>query len=352
MTKDTQTADVRIRSMGRAGHITLNRPSALNALTADMSVTIENALDTWREDTFIDLIILDAEEPKAFCAGGDIAYLYANGNAGKFELGRAFWRQEYRLNQKIATYPKPVVVFMQGFTMGGGVGLAGHASHRIVGESSKVAMPECGIGMIPDVGGSFILARAPGQTGAYLGLTGTRMEAEDAIYATFADHFVPETDWESLKSVLAENADVGDISDMARTARGGFLKQNQNEIHELFSGQSPAEIHQALSESGTDFAQSAAKKLVKGAPLALACALRTIRAARDGDLSDALAREFRFSYRSQDQGDFIEGIRAQIIDRDFTPKWLHATLDVPKEDVKNMLADLGPHEWTATGDAA
>ncbi|RBW42596.1 enoyl-CoA hydratase/isomerase family protein [Loktanella sp. D2R18] len=350
--KGTESADILIRKTGRAGHITLNRPDALNALTADMSVAIEAALDDWRADASVELIILDAAGPKAFCAGGDIADLYAQGTAGEYGFGHAFWKQEYRLNLKIATFPKPVVVFMQGFTMGGGVGLAGHASHRIVGESSKIAMPECGIGLIPDVGGSFILARAPGQVGVYLGLTGTRMEAEDAIYATFADHFVPEADWDRLKSALAENANVADITDMAQPARGGVLYQNQSEIDALFAGQTPAEIQNTLAASETEFAQSAAKKLGKGAPLALACALATIRAGREGDLSDALAREYRFSYRSQDQGDFIEGIRAQIIDRDFTPKWRHATLDVPLDDVNSMLADLGPHEWTATGDAA
>ncbi len=344
------TNDILIRKSGRAGHITLNRPTALNALTGEMSVAIEDALDAWRSDDAVELVILDAEGPKAFCAGGDIAKLYAKGCAGEYEFGRAFWRQEYHLNLKIATYPKPVVVFVQGFTMGGGVGLAGHASHRIVGDSSKIAMPECGIGLIPDVGGSYLLGRAPGETGVYLGLTGARMEAEDAIYAGFSDHYLPEDAWDDLKSTLLQNGDIAAIDALAQPATGGTLAAFQPEIDRLFSGTSLLDIHSALAADDTGFSQAAAKKLTKGAPLALACALRSIRAARGGTLAGALTQEFRFSYRSQEKGDFIEGIRAQIIDRDFTPKWKHETLDVPEHDITDMLADLGPNDWTPTGD--
>lgn len=344
------TDDILIRKSGRAGHITLNRPSALNALTAEMSVAVEYALDAWRDDDAVELVILDAEGPKAFCAGGDIADLYEKGRAGEYEFGRAFWHQEYRMNLKVATYPKPVVVFMQGFTMGGGVGLAGHASHRIVGDSSKIAMPECGIGLIPDVGGSYLLGQANGETGVYLGLTGTRMEAEDAIYAGFADHYLPEDTWDDLKSTLIQNGDVSAVKAAAQQPTGGTLTTLQSDIDRLFSAATVPSIHHALAEDETGFAQAVSKKLAKGSPLAMACALQTIRAARDGTLADALTREFRFSYRSQEHGDFIEGIRAQIIDRDFTPKWKHETLDVPEQDITNMLADLGPLDWTPTGD--
>ncbi len=344
------TEDILIRKSGRGGHITLNRPDALNALTADMSIAIEGALDDWRADDAVDLVILDATGPKAFCAGGDIAKLYAKGSAGEYDFGRAFWRQEYRLNLKIATYTKPVVVFMQGFTMGGGVGLAGHASHRIVGDSSKIAMPECGIGLIPDVGGSYLLGRATGETGVYLGLTGTRMEAEDAIYATFADHYICEVAWDDLKSTLLQSGDVSAVKAAAQRPKGGGLAALQPDIDRLFSADTVPAIHQSLAKEDTDFAQAALKKLAKGAPLALACALQTIRAARRGTLAEALTREFRFSYRSQAQGDFIEGIRAQIIDRDFSPKWRHKGFDVPQHEITEMLADLGPFDWTPTGD--
>ncbi|SFR60854.1 Enoyl-CoA hydratase/carnithine racemase [Yoonia tamlensis] len=344
------TNDVLIRKSGRAGRITLNRHDALNALAAAMAAAIENALDAWRDDDAVKVVILDAKGQKAFCAGGDIAELYANACAGEYDFGRTFWRQEYGLNLKIATYPKPVIVFMQGFTMGGGVGLAGHASHRIVGESSKIAMPECGIGLIPDVGGSYLLGRATGETGVYLGLTGTRMAAEDAIYAQFADHYIPENTWDDLKSTLVRNGDVAVIGTVAQQPTGGTLAALQPEIDRLFCAPTVQGIHKSLVEDETEFAQTAVKKLAKGAPLALACALQTIRAARGGTLVQALTREFRYAYRSQEQGDFIEGIRAQIIDRDFTPKWRHSLIDVPEDEIAQMLVGLGPQDWTPTGD--
>lgn len=341
--------DIILRKEGVAARATLNRPDALNAMTSDMSVALENALDQWRDDPGVVLVVMDATGSKAFCAGGDIAELYEQGCAGNFGFGQAFWRQEYRLNLKIATYPKPIVVFMQGFVMGGGVGISCHASHRIVGESAKVAMPECGIGLLPDVGGSFLLGRAPGEAGVYLGLTGTRMGPADAIYATFADHFVPEAEWDALKADLVAGGSLAAIDAASQAPEEGALAQNAALIDALFSGSTLGEIASALSSGETAFAATAAKRLAKGAPLAMACGLVTIRNARTGTLQDALQKEYRFTYRSQAQGDFLEGIRAQIIDRDFAPKWRHDTYDVPSKDIDFMLADLGPHEWKKEG---
>ncbi len=342
-------ADILVRKAGRVGHVTLNRPDALNALSADMAVALEQALDGWRTDDDVALVLIDAVGEKAFCAGGDIADLYARGLAKDYEYGRDFWRQEYRLNLKIAEFPKPIVVFMQGFTMGGGVGVACHASHRVVCESSKIAMPECGIGLIPDVGGSFLLGRNAGEVGTYLGLTGTRMGADDAIYVGFADIFVPVAAWDDLKVGLTRTADVSLIEQAAQPAPAGELAGQVGEINQLFAAETLVEIAENLGNSGTEFAQATVKRLAKPSPLAMSCALSTIRAARTGGLADALQREYRFTYRAQDQGDFIEGIRAQIIDRDFAPKWKHARLDVPQDDIDAMLADLGPNEWTQTG---
>src|SRR6056300_1702778 len=174
--------DIHIRITGRAGRITLNRPKALNALTYDMCLAMEQALLAWRDDPAVDMVVIDATGDRAFCAGGDIADLYASGLRGDYAYGQTFWAAEYRLNALIYHYPKPYIAFMQGFTMGGGVGISCHGSHRIVGETSQIAMPECGIGLIPDVGGSYILACAPGYLGEYLGLTAARMAAADAIY--------------------------------------------------------------------------------------------------------------------------------------------------------------------------
>lgn len=345
----TSTDDIHIRKDGRAGRITLNRPAALNALTAEMSVATEDALDRWLNDPEVALVMIDAVGSKAFCAGGDIADLYEKGCAGDFEFGRAFWRQEYRLNLKFAQFPKPIVVFMQGFVMGGGVGMACHASHRIVGETTKVAMPECGIGLMPDVGGSYILGRAPGALGVYLGLTGTRIGAADAIYATFADEFVPQDNWPSLMDALVKTADIGAINRAAAPAPDGILKAAQSEIDAIFAGTTLSDIEIALINNSSEFAKDAAKRLGKGSPLAMACALETIRDGRARSLPDALRWEYRFSYRAQQQGDLIEGIRAQIIDRDFAPKWRHRDMNVPRQDIDDMLAALGAQDWTETG---
>ena len=179
-------SDIIARIEGVAGRITLNRPKALNALTWDMVTDIEAALDAWADDDAVQLIILDAIGEKAFCSGGDIAEIYATGKAGDYAYGQKFWRDEYRLNRKIYHYGKPFISFMHGFTMGGGVGVGGHGSHRIIGETTQIAMPEVGIGLVPDVGGSLILAKAPGHIGEYLGLTGARIAPADAIYAGFA----------------------------------------------------------------------------------------------------------------------------------------------------------------------
>ena len=173
--------DIFIRKSGYIGHITLNRPDVLNSLTYSMILSIEKALIEWETDENIALIIIDAEGDRAFCAGGDIQILYENGFKKNFAYGKKFWADEYRLNEKIANYKKPFVAFMQGFTMGGGVGVSCHGSHRIVGETSKIAMPECSIGLVPDVGGSFLLAKLPGNIGIFLGVTGKRMRASDAI---------------------------------------------------------------------------------------------------------------------------------------------------------------------------
>ncbi len=334
-------SDIDIRKDGHAGRITLTRPGALNALTYEMVLQIERALDDWR-DTDVALVLLDAEGEKAFCAGGDIAEMYASGMRGDYAYGRQFWRDEYRLNAKIFEYPKPVVSLLQGFTMGGGVGVGCHGSHRIVGETSQIAMPECGIGLVPDVGGSLMLARAPGVTGAYLGLTAFRMGAADAIYAGFADHFIAQDDWPALTAALVQG-DLGAVTRLRATPAPGTLPGLQPLITQHFAKASLAEIAAGL-KTDTEFARDTRKAMGRNAPLAMACCLAILRALpRDASIRDALEMEYRYTHRAMAQGDFIEGIRAAIIDRDRQPKWAHAGLtEVRDADIKNMLAPLGP----------
>ena len=188
-------SDINFRINGKAGRITLQRPKALNAMTYKMCLAIENTLVEWKQEPKVELIIIDAQGDKAFCSGGDISDLYEEGSKKNYNYGKKFWDDEYRLNALIAKYPKPYIAFMQGFTMGGGVGISCHGSHRIVCETSKIAMPECSIGLIPDVGGSLLLARAPSNLGYYLGITGTQMDAADAIYSGFADIFIQKDEW-------------------------------------------------------------------------------------------------------------------------------------------------------------
>ena len=332
-----------VRIEGRAGRITLNRPQALNALTYEMILGIEAAMDRWRDDPEVALVLIDGEGERAFCSGGDIAEMYASGQRGDLDYGRQFWRDEYRINAKIAEYPKPVVTLLHGFTMGGGVGVGCHASHRVVCESSRVAMPECSIGLIPDVGGSYLLAQAPGLVGTYLGLTGDRMDAGDAIYAGFADHFVPQARWDDLVTRLVETGDAAVVTDAAEPAPAPRLEAWRAEIDHLFAGDTLTEIATRLDASDSPAAEAALKAMPRNAPLAMGCALRTITAIRaEPQLRDAFDREFRYTYRAVEQGDFIEGIRAAIIDRDRTPAWAHADWRaVPEEDIIAMTAPLG-----------
>lgn len=336
-------SDIDIRIEGRAGRITLNRPAALNAATYQMVLAVEAALDQWRDDAGVALVVLDAAGEKAFCAGGDIADLYARGKAGDFAYGRKFWADEYRLNAKLAEYPKPIVSLMQGFTMGGGVGLGCHASHRVVGETSRIAMPECGIGLVPDVGGSLLLARAPGRLGEYLGLTAARMEAGDAILAGFADHYVPQDRWAGLIARLCETGDAGAVATTSATTPQGSLSGVQDQIDRLFAGETLLSVFAGLQRDDSPFAADTLKAAGRNSPLSMACTLEILARLRapGTTIRDALDLEYRFTARAMEHGDFLEGIRAAIIDKDRKPVWKHAIETLPATAVSEMLAPLG-----------
>ncbi len=335
-------ADIDIRIEGKVGRITLTRPKAMNALTYPMCLAIEAALDGWADDDSVEILLIDAEGERAFCAGGDIAEMYASGQQGDFDYGRKFWRDEYRMNAKLFEFPKPVASLMQGFTMGGGVGVGCHGSHRIVGESSQIAMPECGIGLVPDVGGSLILAAAPGRLGEYIGITGARLGAEDAIFAGFADYFVPESDWPALISTLIETGDVEQISKLAKLPPEGDLKSKSDAIAYHFAGETLADIIQSLKSEDTEFTANTLKTLSRNAPLSMACSVEITHRLRGAtDIRKALELEYRFTHRSMEQADFLEGIRAAIIDKDRNPTWKHGLDDVLYPAVAKMLQPLG-----------
>nr|WP_238365324.1 3-hydroxyisobutyrate dehydrogenase [Mesobacterium pallidum] len=345
-------SDISIRKVGRIGRITLTRPQALNALSYDMCLQIEQALDGWLHDDGVETVLLDAEGDRAFCSGGDVAKLFHTGRAGDTGYAEQFWRDEYRLNAKIADYPKPFLSFIQGFCMGGGVGLGCHSSHRIVCESTQIAMPECGIGLIPDVGGTHVLAQAPGHLGEYLGLTGKRMGPGAAMFAGFADLFVPHALWPKLIEAIEKTGDFSLVVRNAKTPPANSLGAVMDEVNQHFSKGSLAEIFASLAASDTHFADETTKALTRNSPLSMACTLEAIRRLRGPDLTirRALEMEFRFTSRAMAHSDFLEGVRATLIDKDRNPTWMHRINNVPAEDVEKMLAPLGERKLSFVED--
>jgi enoyl-CoA hydratase len=341
-------SETRIRIEGRAGRITLARPAALNALSLAMLRAIDGALVAWADDPAVALVILDAEGDRAFCAGGDIAAIWRAAEAGDHDTARAFWAEEYVMNARLAHYPKPIVAFMQGIVMGGGVGLGGHVAHRIVGETTRVAMPECMIGLVPDVGASHLLAKAPGRLGEYLGLTGHRMDPAETLTAGFADRFVPLDRWPETKAALVATGDTAAAVEHAvpppESAPGGF-EAHRTAIDRAFAEPSVAAIRAALP--ATDWGRATAGTLDRSCALSMACTLALVRAARaEPGVAAALMREHRFTHRSHTEGELLEGIRAAVIDKDRSPRWRHGIADLPQAEVDAMLAPLGARELT------
>ncbi|WP_415182579.1 3-hydroxyisobutyryl-CoA hydrolase [Phaeovulum sp.] len=334
-------ADIIARKEGRAGRLTFARPAALNALNHQMATAIETALDDWRHDPSVDLVLIDAMGERAFCTGGDIAAMYHAGRAGDHTVSHEFFAEEYRMNASIAEFPKPIVAFMQGFVMGGGVGVGGHASHRIVGDSTQMAMPESGIGLVPDVGGTLLLARAPGALGEYLGITGTRMGAGDAIHANFADTYLPEAKWDALKARLIATGNPTIIQ--GTPAPASALAALAPQIDAAFSAPDLAAIIGRLTRTDSDFATDTLTLIRRNSPLSMAATLALVRMTRaDPTIRAALSREYRFTRRATAMGDFLEGVRAQIIDKDRRPVWRHTLATLRPEDVAQMLEPLGP----------
>lgn len=342
----SQSDDVLIRKQGRAGRITLNRPAQLNALTWDMALAMEKALDAWVSDADVAVVVVDGAGEKAFCAGGDISELYKRAQAKDYAYGQTFWRDEYRLNAKIHRYPKPYVAFMDGIVMGGGVGVSAHGSHRIVTERSIVAMPEAGIGLIPDVGGTFLLSRAPGRCGEYLAMTSARMGPGDAIYAGFADLFVPSARKGEAIAAVCETGEASAADRLAEPAPESALKVHAAKIDALFAGANALACLNALEASATEFASAAAAAIRRNSPLSVATACEAVRRSRQlPTLEECLGLEYRFTYRSQEMSDFLEGIRAAVIDKDRNPRWRTGRLEeVHPSQVAALLAPLGDYE--------
>lgn len=337
------TDDVVIRREGRAGRITMNRPKALNALTYGMMMEIERALLAWKDDPRVALILLDGAGDKALCAGGDVRALYDSRAEGP-EFARRFWADEYRLNALIGRYPKPYVAFMDGIVMGGGIGLSAHASHRIVTERSQLAMPETTIGLVPDVGGTWLLAHMPGESGAYCGMLGHRMNAGDALYAGFADTMVPSAKLGELAHVLCNTQEpvAVTIAGFAAAPQPSSLADHAAAIDGAFQHNSAEAIRDTLAAATGEWAAKALADFAPRSPLALKATLAAVRHARTlPSLEAALQIEYRLTTRLFENGEFPEGIRALIVDKDKSPKWKYARLeDVGKDTVDALFAPL------------
>ena len=344
--------DLIVRREGAAGIIRLNRPKAINAMTYEMSLGIDAALDRFESDPAVAVVILEGAGERGLCAGGDIRGLYESSKAGG-DLGKIFWRQEYVMNARIAKYPKPYVAFMDGLVMGGGVGLSGHARHRVVTEKTKLAMPEVGLGFFPDVGGTWLLTRIPGEIGTFFGLTGQTMNGPDAIFARFADAVVPSTKLPALREALttirpgATSAEVDKvIAGFATGESAGPVAARQASIDRWFAHDRMEDIFSTLKRDDSEFAQSTRKVLNEKSPRGMVVTLKLLRLARDAaSLEECLVREYRAALEVFRSDDFREGVRAAVIDKDRNPRWSPPRVeDVTREMLAPYFREIGTDE--------
>jgi enoyl-CoA hydratase len=328
---------------GPVGRIELNRPRALNALNFPVVERFIKTLRDWRDDPAVATVVVTGAGSRGLCAGGDVRWVYRN-LAGNADEVRRFWRAEYELNALVARFPKPYVAIMAGIVMGGGVGISAHGRHRVVTETSQVAMPEVGIGFTPDVGGTWLLARAPGQLGTHLALTSQAAGPGDAIACGLADRFVPADRIGDLIAALGRDQPQRVLDRLAVPAPPGPLAGQARWIDECYAGDSVEPILDRLSRHPAAQARAAAEKMRGQAPTALRLALRLLReAARAPDLETVLALEFRVIAHCIESPDMAEGIRAQVIDKDRRPRWTPPTLaEVSPERVDWFFTEPDP----------
>jgi enoyl-CoA hydratase len=346
--------DLIARKEGSAGIIRLNRPKAINAVTLEMFHDIDRALDAFEADPDVAVIVLEGAGERGLCAGGDIRALWESSKV-RGDLGKVLWRDEYILNARIKRFPKPYVAFMDGIVMGGGVGLSAHARHRVVTDRTKLAMPEVGLGFFPDVGGTYLLSRSPGEIGSYFGLTGTTMNGPDAIYAKFADAVVPSPKLAALREALTKVARGTTSADIDRLIGGfatgetsGPVAAMQATIDRWFAHDRMQDIVAALKADGSELAQATLKALGEKSPRGMVVTLKLLRLARTtATLEECLVREYRAALEVFASDDFREGVRAAVIDKDRNPKWLPPrTEDVTPEMVARYFAGIGADELT------
>ncbi|MFJ4432421.1 enoyl-CoA hydratase/isomerase family protein [Pseudomonas sp. NPDC089395] len=332
------TAHVLAEVRNQIGHLTLNRPTGLNALTLDMVRSLRQHFDRWAEDPQVLAVVLRGEGPKGFCAGGDIRSLYDSHKAGD-TLHEDFFVEEYALDLLIHRYRKPVLVLMDGFTLGGGMGLAQGCDLRIVTERSRLGMPEVGIGYFPDVGGSYFLSRIPGELGTYLGVSGAQIQADDALYCGLADWYLPSDKLaaldEGLDRLTFTEQPLKDLQNLlaklgSQTLGDAPLEKLRPAIDHFFALPDPAAIIEQLRAvnlgDSHQWALATADQLESRSPLAMAVTLEMLRRGRHLALEDCFALELHLDRQWFQYGDIIEGVRALIIDKDKQPRWNPPTL--------------------------
>lgn len=346
-----QHGDVIVRELGALRRITLNRPEALNAITLDMAVTMTAFMRQWANDPAVGAVLIDGAGERAFCAGGDIRALYDAAKSGG-SLPAQFWATEYKLNVLIARYPKPVIAIMDGLVMGGGVGLSAHAAHRVVTNRSAVAMPEVGIGFFPDVGVSFPLARAPGCVGSYLALTGNRAGPADAIYCGLADVHIGAPRLAEIPVALAdcrtsEHVRAG-LAELSTSPTPDGLPAARPWIDRCYSADRVEDIVDRLRDSSEEPARAALQSMRRASPTSLKITLRNLRqAASFKRVEECFRQDYRIALACVAGLDFIEGIRAAIVDKDRKPVWRPDTLEaVTPEIVERHFQSVGKLELT------
>ena len=345
------TDQLNIHTHQNVGHISLNRPKAIHALTTEMCVAMADALTEWASHDGIAAVMIDHAEGRGFCAGGDINLLRNSALNDDGESGRAFFHDEYRLNHQMFEYEKPIVAFMDGITMGGGVGIAMPCKYRVATENTRFAMPETGIGLFPDVGGGWYLSRLPGRIGQFLALTGARLDGAECHAVGLATHYIASENLARVKAAIIDDpANIQAILDEAsETPPEARILANRENIDRLFAGRTLEEILAALEADDSDWAAKELKTLRAKSPQSCKVALRQLADSLTlGSFADEMRMEYRIGSRVLVSHDFAEGVRAVIVDKTGDPQWTPATPQgVTDEQIEAIFAALPEgEEWT------
>ena len=344
------TEQVHIHTHGRTGHISLNRPKALHALTLDMCHAMSAALREWADGDAVDAVILDHAEGRGFCAGGDINLLRHSALNDEGKSGREFFHDEYQLNHQLMTYDKPVVAFMDGITMGGGVGIALPCKYRVATENTRFAMPETGIGLFPDVGGGWHLSRLGGRLGQFLALTGARLDGAECHFAGLATHYIPSEKLAEAKARITDKPDRigGILSELSEKPPEARIEANCERINRHFGSDRYEDILASLEADDSDWAAKELATLRTKSPQTCKVALRQLATSETLDsFADNMVMEYRIASRVLTRPDFAEGVRAVIVDKTNDPHWDPATPEGVSEDLLDSIFAPLPEgeEW-------